>query len=718
MRILSMNASFGKLEHETLSLVPGFNIIEAPNEWGKSTWCAFLVAMLYGIDTRSKTTKAQLADKERYTPWSGAPMEGSMELLWNGRKITIERSTKGRIPMGDFRAFETETGLDVPELTADNCGLMLLGVEKEVFVRAGFLRLSDLPVTDNEQLRSRLNALVTTGDESGSGQLLEQKLKELKNRCRYHHNGLIPQAQLQKEQLQSSIQEQQALNEQEKKLEQRALDLENRIAALNNHKTALRYRNFVENGAQVRQAEEEVNQSREELMQLEAQCMGQPSREEALENIQKLTKLRQGIDAIEMEEQMLPLLPSVPEPPMGFDDCTPQAAVAQAETHREELQKMCPKRNAISPVLIGLGIALLSLAAFLFFRHLSLPSMGAAAGGALSVIIGLLLMRSQKKRVSRYRLRQITLFRQYGSNSPDQWVADAKTYYRKWQEYAQTIDECHQVRMELSGRKETLVRRSANIADTQSITAALEHWKGVLTLWDDCANARRQLGQKEKHLQRMQAIVSSAQPPEQEDHLTFTEEETNRLLSDANQELKQIMAKLGQYRGQAEALGTPEALVLQQQDVEQRLGRLEETYRALEYAQKALTDANEELQRRFAPRIAESTQDLFSQLTAGRYNKLRITRDLSVQIGAREEDVLRSHQWRSDGTVDQLYLALRMAVARELTPNSPIVLDDALVRFDDIRLKSALRLLEKESADRQVIIFTCQKREKKLREQI
>ena len=64
MRIYKMTATFGKLEHAELSLELGLNVITAPNEWGKSTWCAFLVAMLYGLDTRAKTTKNTLADIE------------------------------------------------------------------------------------------------------------------------------------------------------------------------------------------------------------------------------------------------------------------------------------------------------------------------------------------------------------------------------------------------------------------------------------------------------------------------------------------------------------------------------------------------------------------------------------------------------------------------------------------------------------------------------
>ena len=113
MKIYTMTATFGKLEHKTLTLQPGLNIIEAPNEWGKSTWCAFLVTMLYGLDTREKTTKTALAMKERYAPWSGAPMSGRIDLNWNGRDITIERSSKARMPMGIFRAYETESGIEI-----------------------------------------------------------------------------------------------------------------------------------------------------------------------------------------------------------------------------------------------------------------------------------------------------------------------------------------------------------------------------------------------------------------------------------------------------------------------------------------------------------------------------------------------------------------------------------------------------------------------------
>ena len=88
-----------------------------------------------------------------------------------------------------------------------------------------------------------------------------------------------------------------------------------------------------------------------------------------------------------------------------------------------------------------------------------------------------------------------------------------------------------------------------------------------------------------------------------------------------------------------------------------------------------------------------------------------MSEDFSLQAGAGEESTLRDSLWRSDGTMDQLYLALRLAVAEELTPEAPLILDDVLVRFDDGRMKAAVEILKEMAQTRQVICFTCQGRE-------
>ena len=58
MIIRQMRANFGKLRGATLDLRPGMNLLCLPNETGKSTWSAFLLAMLYGVNTREQSRKS------------------------------------------------------------------------------------------------------------------------------------------------------------------------------------------------------------------------------------------------------------------------------------------------------------------------------------------------------------------------------------------------------------------------------------------------------------------------------------------------------------------------------------------------------------------------------------------------------------------------------------------------------------------------------------
>ena len=176
-------------------------------------------------------------------------------------------------------------------------------------------------------------------------------------------------------------------------------------------------------------------------------------------------------------------------------------------------------------------------------------------------------------------------------------------------------------------------------------------------------------------------------------------------------EQQRLQNRLGQYQGRLEILGNREAMQSQLQQAEKRIMRLEETYGALSIALETLTAARAELQRRFAPRITRRAQELLSQMTEGRYHSLAMGTDFSLQAAAGEEETLHDALWRSDGTMDQLYLALRLAVAEELTPESPLILDDALVRFDDVRMARAVEILREISQEKQVICFSCQGRE-------
>lgn len=697
-----MTATFGKLEHETLTLEPGLNIITAPNEWGKSTWCAFLVTMLYGLDTRSRSTKGTLADKEHYAPWSGSPMAGRIDLNWNGRDITIERSSKGRTPMAVFKAYETASGLEVPELTSSNCGQTLLGVEQSVFRRAGFLRQADLPVTQDEALRRRLNDLVTTGDESGSADRLAQEIKALKNKCRFNRTGLIPQAEDQQKALEQTLAELSQLESQQKSLHTRLDELTLWQQSLENHQAHLEATAAQADAQRVAQARQTRDDALDRKITLETICAKLPSQEEAQQNFRETKAFREEWNAITAEQQTLPRAPLPPAQTPPFVGMDVTAAQEMVEQDKKTYAKTAGSK--IPGLLYALGaVAFLGSLALLVLK-LYLPSV-LCAGVSAPFLLAALIIQSKKDKQAQ------VLEKKYGTGDSAHWAIPLLEYKAQLETFNQAQLAYEQAQGDVDVRLMVLRKRKDALCGDQEPDAMLEYWQQTLTKWQALETAQREAAQAETYFQSLSAMAKTAMAPAQPDSLTYSQEETASLLAQCIQESQHITTRLGQYQGRAEALGDPEALRAQLHQVTARIEKLEQTYTALSIAQEALQLARAELQRRFAPQIAQRAQELLNRLTLGRYDRLTLGESFDLQAATATEETLHDALWRSDGTIDQLYLALRLAVAEALTPDAPLVLDDALIRFDDARLKAAVDILREEGEGKQVILFSCQGRE-------
>lgn len=194
MIIRHMQGTFGTLDGEQLRLDTGLNIIYAPNESGKSTWCAFLRAMLYGIDTSQRARAGFVPDKQKYAPWSGKPMAGELELEQDGKCITIRRWTEAKsAPMRAFSAVYTGTDIPVPGLTANDAGEQLTGVSAEVFQRSAFIGQGGLVVTGTPELERRISAIVTSGEEASSYTEADAQLRAWLRRRRSGQHGALPE---------------------------------------------------------------------------------------------------------------------------------------------------------------------------------------------------------------------------------------------------------------------------------------------------------------------------------------------------------------------------------------------------------------------------------------------------------------------------------------------------------------------------------------------
>jgi uncharacterized protein YhaN len=186
-------------------------------------------------------------------------------------------------------------------------------------------------------------------------------------------------------------------------------------------------------------------------------------------------------------------------------------------------------------------------------------------------------------------------------------------------------------------------------------------------------------------------------------------ERLNKEKSDLNQTIGEERNELSKMDGSARAAEVAE-------DIQIPIGRLEndiEKYARLKIASKVLNQAIEKYRDKSQGPILNRASALFQQITGGSFEGVRAEFDDNgkpMLVGARANGgEIVSVNGMSDGTADQLYLALRLAGLEEyLDKNEPIpfIVDDILIKFDDARAAATLQALAKLSAKTQIIFFT------------
>ena len=198
----------------------------------------------------------------------------------------------------------------------------------------------------------------------------------------------------------------------------------------------------------------------------------------------------------------------------------------------------------------------------------------------------------------------------------------------------------------------------------------------------------------------------------------FDRETEAQRLESLDAQIQALSSQADQLSGALGQMGDPLALEAEGEALRRRISRMEERLAALDMARTALKEADEAMRARFAPLLCEKAGALFRRLTGGKYDEIQLDRELHVTVRPTGSDSFRALAYLSGGTVDQLYLALRLAICELLLPEAPIVLDDALVYFDDNRAALALDTLRQMSKTRQILIFTSQSREKRILDQL
>ncbi len=716
MILKKLTATFGRLERETLELREGLNVVSRPNESGKSTWAGFLLAMFYGIDTSERASRGNIPAKTRFKPWSGHDMAGSVELSWRGRNLTLERGPQGRIPMAALRVYETESGapVDLPE----GCGQTLLGVERSVYRRSGFIGQQAIALSADDALEARLRALVTTGDENVNGGRALQTLRELRNRRRHNRAGLIPKAEAKLAAIEAELEDLRALGRETTELQARRIELERERGALGRRLAAQRARESAERRETLRQAREDWERKEKNLWEKEQTIHGLPEPEELEELLRELDRLTAAAQALKRDGERLEEVSAPPVCPPVFEGLGPDEVRAKAEADARRYAALRPAAKGSLLLLSFLALAALLGGIICAFTARALP---AIVLFVLAAILGLLTaLRCRKDlRVSR---RRREILERYGA-SDETGVRKAGADYREAVLlHAQQAQARDRRRSELEARRETLSARRDDLSarlggvcpEAKTLGEARDAVQRALNLQKFYQAAMRETQPAKARFEALRDASPEEEPLVDYDPADAVGDprETLSKIAKLDEELRLVRSRLDHARGRMEASGDPAALEAEREELGARIERLSREFDALELAISALNAASEEIQTRFSPRINEMAGEYMARMTGGRYDRVMLSQTMAVTAREAGDPVSRPLAALSTGAGDQLYLAVRLAISRLLLPeDAPVILDDALASLDDVRMAAAMELLLELSRERQIILFTCHSRE-------
>ena len=730
MQIKRLSAVFGRLRSETIQFSDGLNIIEAPNESGKSTWCAFLTAMLYGINSRERDRADYIADKNRYAPWDGTIMAGSMDCRSEGRDITISRDTRRQTaPMAEFRAVYSGTNIAIDGLTGQNCGEALLGVTREVFERSAFIRQSGLAISQDAGLERRVAALISSGEEDTSYTEAYDALKKQLNRRRYNKSGLLPALEAQQAETQAQLNRVQQLRQQETALHAQLQDLIQQQAALSDEleqcdrwEAAQKQRQLSDLTAAAQQAAQ-----RAQAMEDQLQADHVPDTEtigRLRGAIVNLETVRKSVDKAraDRDEAMKTLLRAE----KAVND-SPFAGQTVEEARKEAAVPPKVSFNAAP----ALAVFFLMLAAAIGVTAFTLSRYSVYLSGwqtilpwsifAVIIAAGAVISRQMQKRALK-AAQNTALCKRFGTVDADEITALAEAYAKA----VETRDAAQADLNAKSGTAEALYSSLTNneqgiLLEVRRFAPSAFDIPTADQVLQNAARQRRALTEARTAAAEAQARQSfaaeqtpSEAPQEMVPQPARSRERAAVEYAQVQSRAAAVQSELDRLSGQLHVMGDSSELQAGLERTQDEISTLQSEYDALRLAMDTLTAANSTLQNRFSPQLSRRTAELFQELSMGRYTGAALDRSFHLTAQPTGDPLQRDIQLLSAGAADQLYLAARLAICQLVLPEEkqvPIILDDALTNFDDERCAAALRLLKQEATHRQILLFTCHSRE-------
>ena len=196
----------------------------------------------------------------------------------------------------------------------------------------------------------------------------------------------------------------------------------------------------------------------------------------------------------------------------------------------------------------------------------------------------------------------------------------------------------------------------------------------------------------------------------------------------AKLEIEVAQNKIGENKLKIQSIGLDRSSIAPKLEnlaaLEEEYVKLEEEYEdlnfqntAIELAKEELEKAYYEMKKKITPEFTKQLSNVMTKISNGKYTNVKLEEKEGLIVEVENGNYIPVGLL-SIGTIDQLYLSLRLGAANQISnENLPIILDEAFAYYDSERLKNILEFLNEEFSNRQIIILTCTSREKDILEE-
>jgi uncharacterized protein YhaN len=679
---------FGKFNNRTFALDRGINMIYGPNEAGKTTLQWFIRSMLYGLKNGRQSGGGFTQGLKRFEPWMGGQYGGAMSYtLDNGSKYRVERDfLSGSVSIfdGSYNDITGTFSIDrdkQPMFAQKHLGMDESTFERTVLIRQRGIRLDE---NDSAALAACLANVSTTGLEDVSLAKAEKALNDA---------------------LKNNIGTERTRSQPLDKLEARLKQLESEYAG-------------------AKELLEQKSSTRDELQKVRTLKVNMNAKKDYLKKLRDLVELRKELDInLKRESELKRTAREIKERRMLFSPCG-TTDDGQCKNAREN------NRRSYKPSVLCFSAMLIFLALFVYMTltdiSVNLWPIAAACclGAVLACVAGILALRKGNRAgtCKNTKQEQTTIGIIASSGSIDNEYGQAANEAAVIDELKSIKDKLNKLSKYLEDGINDAVALAESLEDTehnietlsQSLKGGIFNAAGLITCFDekDRNNSSAGSGCKEYFkLDDLEANFYDLSIEELERAWQYESENVNNRLNNAALMEKYLEGVLTNRDDDGDRLQRLEEETIA---VKEKISYLKYKGSALRLAKEVLLEAGLVIRNTYAPDLDSRLCAIVSGLTDGRYNDLRGNDRLSMRVAVPENGDIKAVGSLSGATEDQMYLALRLAMADMLTDGReslPLIMDEAFSQFDDKRTRSTIEYLHNEYRDRQILIFTCKSRE-------